>query len=107
MRRVAANGGWWLAERFALLGLTLVTSVVIVRALGPAQYGELSYVLALVGLLAPLAQFGVSGLVARALLEKPGTMRPCFGRRCCCDSRDARSLRGRSHLVGLFRGTAS
>jgi O-antigen/teichoic acid export membrane protein len=72
LRRVAANGGWWLAERFALLALTLVTSVVIVRALGPAQYGELSYVLALVGLLAPLAQFGVSGLVARALLEKPG-----------------------------------
>jgi len=71
LRRVAANGGWWLAERFALLGLTLVTSVVIVRALGPAEYGELSYVLALVGLLAPLAQFGISGLVARALLEKP------------------------------------
>ena len=72
LRRVAANGGWWLAERFALLALTLVTSVVIVRALGPTRYGELSYVLALVGLLAPLAQFGVSGLVARALLEKPG-----------------------------------
>ena len=72
LRRVAANGGWWLAERFALLALTLVTSIVIVRSLGPARYGELSYVLALVGLLAPLAQFGVSGLVARALLERPG-----------------------------------
>ena len=28
LRRVAANGGWWLAERFALLALTLVTSIV-------------------------------------------------------------------------------
>lgn len=71
LRQVAGNGGWWLAERLSMLALTLVTSVVIVRALGPADYGELSYVLALVGLLAPLAQFGVSGLVARGLLERP------------------------------------
>jgi PST family polysaccharide transporter len=72
LRRVAANGGWWLAERAGALLLTLLTSVVVVRALGPAQYGELSYLLALTGLLAPLAQFGVSGIVARALLERPG-----------------------------------
>ncbi|NJD31790.1 MAG: flippase [Gammaproteobacteria bacterium] len=72
LRQVAANGGWWLAERFGLLALTLLTSIVVVRALGPSAYGELSYVLALTGLLAPLAQFGVSGLVARALLERPG-----------------------------------
>jgi PST family polysaccharide transporter len=71
LRRVAANGGWWLLERAGALLLTLVTSVVVVRALGPAQYGELSYLLAITGLLAPLAQFGVSGLVARALLERP------------------------------------
>ncbi len=71
LRRVAANGGWWLLERAGALLLTLVTSVVVVRALGPAQYGELSYLLAISGLLAPLAQFGISGLVARALLEQP------------------------------------
>lgn len=72
LRQVAANGSWWLAERLGMLALTLLTSIVVVRSLGPAEYGELSYVLALVGLLAPLAQFGVSGLVARALLERPG-----------------------------------
>ena len=71
LRRVVANGGWWLLERAGALLLTLVTSVVVVRALGPAQYGELSYLLAITGLLAPLAQFGISGLVARALLERP------------------------------------
>ena len=71
LRRVVANGGWWLLERAGALLLTLVTSVVVVRALGPAQYGELSYLLAITGLLAPLAQFGISGLVARALLEQP------------------------------------
>ena len=75
LRRVAANSGWWLAERAGALLLTLVTSVVVVRALGPAQFGELSYLLAITGLLAPLAQFGVSGLVARALLEQPADER--------------------------------
>jgi PST family polysaccharide transporter len=71
LSRVASNSGWWLAERAGVLLLTLVTSIVVVRTLGPAQYGELSYLLALAGLLAPLAQFGISGLVARALLEGP------------------------------------
>jgi PST family polysaccharide transporter len=71
LRKIAGNGGWWLAERLGMLGLTLLTSVVVVRSLGPAGYGELSYVLALVGLLAPVVQFGVSGLVARGLLERP------------------------------------
>jgi PST family polysaccharide transporter len=71
LRRVAANSGWWLAERVGALLVTLVTSVVVVRSLGPQQYGELSYLLAVTGLLAPLAQFGISGLVARALLERP------------------------------------
>ena len=75
LRRVAANSGWWLVERAGALLLTLVTSVVVVRALGPAQFGELSYLLAITGLLAPLAQFGISGLVARALLEQPGDER--------------------------------
>lgn len=71
LRQIAANGAWWLGERFGLLGLSLLTSVVVVRSLGPASYGELSYLLAGVGLLAPLVQFGISSLVARALLEEP------------------------------------
>ena len=75
LRRVTANGGWWLLERAGALLLALLTSVVVVRSLGPAQYGELSYLLAVTGLLAPLAQFGISGLVARALLEKPADER--------------------------------
>jgi PST family polysaccharide transporter len=71
LRRIASNSGWWLAERGALLAVSLVTSIVLVRALGPAGYGELSYVLALVALLLPVSQLGISGLVVRALLEKP------------------------------------
>jgi PST family polysaccharide transporter len=70
-RRIASNSSWWLAEKLGLMALSLGANIVVVRALGPAGYGELSYLLALVGLVAPLSQLGVSGLVARALLEKP------------------------------------
>jgi PST family polysaccharide transporter len=71
LKSVASNGAWWVAERVALLALVFAVNVVLVRALGPVGFGELSYLLAVVGLLLPVAQLGVSGLVARALLEKP------------------------------------
>ena len=71
LRRIASNGSWWLGERVGLLTLSLATNVFVVRSLGPVGFGELSYVLAIVALLAPLAQFGLSSVVARALLERP------------------------------------
>jgi PST family polysaccharide transporter len=74
-----ADGGWWLADRLGVLAVVLATNVVLVRALGPAGFGELSYLLALVALLLPVAQLGVSGLVARALLEWPDAAREILG----------------------------
>jgi O-antigen/teichoic acid export membrane protein len=71
LRLILSNSGWWLADRALALAATLVTHVVLVRCLGPAGFGELSYLLAVVGLLLPLTQLGVAGLVVRALLEKP------------------------------------
>lgn len=68
---MASSSGWWLAERIVLLAATLAVNVVLSRSLGPAGYGELSYLLAIVALLLPLGQFGLSGLVARAVLERP------------------------------------
>lgn len=71
LQRILTNSGWWLADRGLALAATLATHVVLVRCLGAAGFGELSYLLAIVGLLLPLAQAGVAGLVVRALLERP------------------------------------
>ena len=71
LRHVLSNSGWWLGEKVLVLGMTLATNVVLVRTLRPAGFGELSYLLAIAGLLGPLTQLGISGLVARAVLEKP------------------------------------
>ena len=107
LRRVAANGGWWLAERFALLALTLVSSIVIVRSLGPTQYGELSYV-SPSWACSHRSRSSASVASSRARCSRSqGTMRPCFGQRCSCDSRMCGRLRDRPRLVGFFRGAAS
>lgn len=79
LRSIATNSGWWLTERLTAIGLAIATSIALTRSLGPQGYGELSYLLALVGLLAPLTQFGLSGLVTRALLEKPDEERAVLG----------------------------
>ena len=79
LRRIAVNSGWWLSEKAVLLLASLATSIVLVRQLGTAGYGSLSYLLAVVGLVAPLAQLGVSGLVTRALLENPEQEREILG----------------------------
>lgn len=47
------------------LGFSLLTAIVLVRVLGPEQYGIYSYVLAIVSILAIPAMFGLSSLVVR------------------------------------------
>jgi PST family polysaccharide transporter len=98
LRQILANSGWWLTDRALTLAATLVTSVVLVRCLGPAGYGELSYLLAIVGLLLPVAQLGMSGLVVRALLESPTEEREIL--------RAALLVRGCGCLFALLLGSA-
>jgi O-antigen/teichoic acid export membrane protein len=69
--RALSSSGWLLLERAWLLGVGLAVSIVLARALGPAGFGELNYLLAIVGLLLPISQLGINGLVSRALLEYP------------------------------------
>lgn len=47
------------------LGFSLLTVIVLARALGPEQYGIYSYVLAIASLLAFPAQFGLPSLIVR------------------------------------------
>jgi len=72
VRATLRTGSWWLADKACTLGATLLSQVVLVRVLGSAGFGELSYLLALASLLLPILQMGLAGLVVRALLE-PGS----------------------------------
>jgi PST family polysaccharide transporter len=96
LRQIVSSSGWWLGERVLVLAVSLLTQVVLTRSLGPAAFGELSYLLAVVGLLWPLAQFGVAGLIVRALLEQPQDDAPIL--------RAALALRASGCLVALLVG---
>ena len=96
LRRILSNSGWWMADRGIALGATLATHVVLVRSLGPRGFGELSYLLAIVGLLLPITQLGVAGLLVRALLEKPDEEQAIL--------RAALWLRGLGCLLALLVG---
>jgi O-antigen/teichoic acid export membrane protein len=65
VRATLRTGSWWLADKACTLGATLLSQVVLVRVLGSAGFGELSYLLALASLLLPILQMGLAGLVVR------------------------------------------
>jgi O-antigen/teichoic acid export membrane protein len=98
LRQILSSSGWWLTDRALTLVATLLTSVVLVRCLGPVGYGELSYLLAIVGLLLPVAQLGMSGLVVRALLEAPAEEPAIL--------RTALLVRGAGCLLALLLGAS-
>lgn len=45
--------------------------LVIARHLGPEQFGQLSYLLAIIGLLAPFSAMGLNAIVTRELVNRP------------------------------------
>jgi O-antigen/teichoic acid export membrane protein len=71
VRAIARNFGWLASEKAATLAVSLVVSVWLARYLGPAQFGQLNYAVAIVGLFGTFAYLGISGIAVRDLVEKP------------------------------------
>ena len=59
------NSSWLLLERLVRLVLGLLVVAWVARYLGPAQYGELAYVLAYMAFFVVLAALGLDGIVLR------------------------------------------
>jgi O-antigen/teichoic acid export membrane protein len=71
MRKVWTSGALWAIDRAAIVATSAVVQIILARQLGPEGFGVLSYLLALVTLLLPLARLGLSGLLVKAILENP------------------------------------
>ena len=71
MRKVWASGGLWAVDRAVIVATSAVVQIVLARQLGPEGFGGLSYLLALITLFLPFARMGLSGLLVKAMLEKP------------------------------------
>ena len=71
MRKVWASGGLWAIDRALIVATSAVVQIILARQLGPESFGGLSYLLALITLFLPFARMGLSGLLVKAILEKP------------------------------------
>ena len=71
MRKVWASGGLWAIDRAVIVATSAVVQIILARQLGPEGFGGLSYLLALITLFLPFARMGLSGLLVKAMLEKP------------------------------------
>jgi len=68
-RQVAANSGWLLLDKLMGAMLGLLVGAWVARYLGPAKYGQLSYVLALLALFQAACMLGLDGPVVRDIAQ--------------------------------------
>lgn len=69
LQKIVGNTGWLFADRILRMGVGLLVGAWVARYLGPAQFGLYNYALAFVALFAPLASFGLDGIVVRNILR--------------------------------------
>ncbi len=68
---IVANVSWTSFEQVLRIGLSFLVTVQVINYLGPERFGLYSYVISIVGILAPLTAFGLEQVVIRRLVEHP------------------------------------
>ncbi|WP_198597269.1 flippase [Gracilimonas amylolytica] len=71
VRKYTLNTSWMMGEKILAIALTMVTSIIVARYLGPEKFGILSYAISLSSLFAIATHMGLSGLAVRELVNKP------------------------------------
>lgn len=66
---VLQNSGWLFLDKMLRLTLGLLVGAWVARYLGPAQYGELAYVLAYIAFFQAIATLGLDGIVVRDIAQ--------------------------------------
>lgn len=68
---VLENSWWLVTDKFLRLCVQLITGVLVARYLGPEQFGQLSYAMALVSFFQTAANLGMDAVVRRDLARAP------------------------------------
>ncbi len=66
---ILVNSAWLVLGRSSTLIVNLLAMIVVARYLGPSEFGKLSYALAFVALIAPIAQLGLNAIVTRNIVR--------------------------------------
>ena len=71
LQKVVSNTGWQFADNVLRMGGGFVVGIWVLRYLGPDNYGQLSYALALAALFLPFASLGLEEILVRNLTLDP------------------------------------
>lgn len=71
LKKYFANTSWLLFDRVLRLIFAFITTILIVRYLGPEQFGILSYAISIVSLISILAYAGLENIITRELVKTP------------------------------------
>jgi O-antigen/teichoic acid export membrane protein len=77
--KILGNSGWLLGDRILRLFLGVVVGAWVARHLGAAQFGSMSYALAVVTIFSALGSLGINNFVVRDLVRKPATANVILG----------------------------
>lgn len=69
VRRYSSNTSWSLFNRIITTIVSFAVTAYMVRYLGPANYGQLSYAISFVGIFGILSTLGIDSIVYRNLIE--------------------------------------
>lgn len=68
LKKVFANTSWLIAEKLVRSVMTLFVGALVIRFLGPAEYGKIAYALAFIGIFHGVSTLGIEGVLVRELV---------------------------------------
>lgn len=68
LRKVSINSAWLLLEKLVRSVMTIFIGALVVKQLGPEQYGQIAYVVAIVSLFQSIASLGLEGVLVREIV---------------------------------------
>jgi O-antigen/teichoic acid export membrane protein len=71
LKLIIKNISWLFSEKLFSMLIALVSMWVLARQLGPNVFGTLSYLLAIIAMIAPIVALGLNSIVVRELVNKP------------------------------------
>ena len=69
-RELVRSAIWLVFDKVVPLGALFITNVIVARYLGAEQFGQVSYLIAVVSLLLPLCSLGLNNIITRELLNQ-------------------------------------
>lgn len=78
-RRIVANTAWLFVDKAVGTAVGVVVGAWVARHLRPAAFGQLSYAVAFVQFLVPIAGLGLQSIVIRNLVREPTSKRDILG----------------------------